>query len=122
MATNPRPSYVRVFLTFVRNSLVRDMTFRWNFLLETVASLSWVLMNLGFYLLVFRYTPQLVREGGWGQHQFFVFLATTMFVNTLVEALFMPNAEEFSELIHTGMWTSRCSNRSTRSSSSLCST
>ena len=102
MATNPRPSYVRVFLTFVRNSLVRDMTFRWNFLLETVASLSWVLMNLGFYLLVFRYTPQLVREGGWGQHEFFVFLATTMFVNTLVEALFMPNAEEFSELIRTG--------------------
>ena len=28
------PSYLRVFLTFARNSLVRDMTFRANFIIE----------------------------------------------------------------------------------------
>ena len=37
-----KPSYGRVFLTFARNSLIRDMTFRSNFLLDCVASLSWV--------------------------------------------------------------------------------
>ena len=51
----PRPSYHRVFLTFARNSLVRDMTFRGNFLIEVVTSISWVLMNLGFYILIFHY-------------------------------------------------------------------
>ena len=30
-----RPAYFRVFLTFARNSLVRDMTFRANFLIDT---------------------------------------------------------------------------------------
>ena len=103
-----RPSYSRVFVTFARNSLVRSMTFRMNFLVECVASMSWVLMNFGFYVLVFheinaggRYS-QLAPESGWGQYEFFVFLSTTLFINSLVQAFFMPNAAEFSELIRTG--------------------
>jgi ABC-2 type transport system permease protein len=91
-----------VFLIFLRNSLVRDMSFRTNFLLETVASTSWVFMNLGFYLLIFRYTSEIGAGTGWGKYEFFVFLSTTMLVNSIVQAFFMPNAEEFSELIRTG--------------------
>lgn len=97
--TNAYP-YLRVFLTFARNSLVRNMTFRANFIMECITSLMWLVMNLGFYLLVFTYTSSL--GGGWGKYQFFVFLATGMFINSLVEILFMPNAEEFSELVRTG--------------------
>ena len=96
------PSYFRVFLTFARNSLVRDMTFRTNFLVEMVTSMAWMLMNLGFYVLIFRYTDSIGAGTGWGQYQFFLFLATTMLINSLVQAFFMPNAEEFSELIRTG--------------------
>ena len=48
------PSYFRVFLTFARNSLVRDMTFRANFIIDTISSMAWVLMNLGFYMLIFQ--------------------------------------------------------------------
>ena len=68
----PRPSYARVFLTFARNSLVREMNFRANFLLETISSLGWVLMNVGFYILVFEYTPMIGRYSGWGKYEFFV--------------------------------------------------
>ena len=38
----------------------------------------------------------------WDKYQFFVFIATTMFINSLVQAFFMPNAQEFSEMIRTG--------------------
>jgi ABC-2 type transport system permease protein len=96
------PSYWRVFLTFARNSLVRDMTFRTNFLIECVTSLSWMAMNLAYYLLVFQFAPSIGENTGWGQYQFLVFLSTTLFVNSIVQAFFMPNAEEFSELIRTG--------------------
>ncbi|HEX3724935.1 MAG TPA: ABC-2 family transporter protein [Pirellulales bacterium] len=96
------PSYAKVFLTFARNSLVRDMTFRMNFLIECVTSLSWMAMNLGYYLLIFRFTPSIGSNTGWGQYEFLVFLSTTLFVNSIVQALFMPNCEEFSELIRTG--------------------
>jgi ABC-2 type transport system permease protein len=101
-----RPSYFRVFLTFVRNSLVRDMMFPANFIIETISSFGWVMMNVGFYLLIFRYTSQIGAggdEGGaWDKYQFFVFIATSMFINSIVQMFFMTNADEFSELIRTG--------------------
>ncbi len=96
------PSYLRVLLTFARNSLVRDMTFRGNFLIEAFSSMSWIFMNLGFYVLIFEYTPMLGAGSGWGKYEFFVFLATTLLVNSLVQAFFMTNADEFGELIRTG--------------------
>lgn len=97
-----RPSYFRVLLTFARNSLVRDMTFRSNFIIDTISSMSWVFMNLGFYVLIFRYAPMIGAGTGWGQYQFFVFLATGLLINSVVQAFFMTNADEFSELIRTG--------------------
>lgn len=97
-----QPSYAKVFLTFARNSLIRDMTFRANFLLQCISSLSWTLMNVGFYLIVFHHTSFIGVDTGWGKWEFFVFLATTWFINSLVQAFFMPNAHEFSELIRTG--------------------
>lgn len=93
------PSYVGVFLTFARNSLVRDMTFRANFIIDTISSISWMVMNLGFYVLVYRETTHIAD---WDKYEFFVFIATTMFVNSLVQAFFMPNAEELSEQVRTG--------------------
>jgi ABC-2 type transport system permease protein len=80
------------------------MTFRANFIIETISSLSWAAMNLGFYALVF---SLMHREGrtdiaGWSQFQFFVFIATTILVNSLVEGFFMENAEELSEMTRTG--------------------
>jgi len=101
------PAYLRVFLTFARNSLVRDMTFRSNFLINALTSVCWMGMNLGFYVLVFetvRFAGAELNLGGngWGRHQFFVFIATSMIINSLVQTFFMPNAEEFSELIRTG--------------------
>ena len=96
------PSYLRVFLTFARNSLVRDMTFRMNFVIECITSMSWMAMNLGYYLLIFQFTTTIGQNSGWGKYEFLVFLSTTLFINSLVQALFMPNCEEFSELIRTG--------------------
>lgn len=96
------PHYLRVLATFARNSLVRDMTFRANFLMETATSLGWLTMNLIFYVVVFHYTPMLGAGTGWGKHEFFLFLSTTYLINGLVQMLFMTNADEFSEMIRTG--------------------
>jgi len=100
------PSYHGVFLTFARNSLIRDMTFRANFVIEVISSMSWMLMNLGFYTILYGKLHE--SEGiesaiaGWGRYEFFVFIATSMFVNSLVQTFFMPNAQELSELVRTG--------------------
>ena len=63
-------------------------------------------MNLALYILIFNYTNYLgsnaAGDGAWDKYQFFVFLATSLLVNNIVQMFFMPNAEEFSELIRTG--------------------
>jgi len=96
------PNYLSLFLAFARNSLIRDMTFRGNFVLDCVSSLSWLLMNLGFYLIVFYHVRSIGVSTGWGADEFYVFLATTWIINAIVQSFFMPNAQEFSELIRTG--------------------
>ncbi len=97
-----RPAYLRVLLTFAQNSLMRDMTFRANFLIECLSSVCWTLMNVGFYLIVFSHVNSIGATTGWGKHEFFIFLATTWIINAFVQAFFMPNAQEFSDLIRTG--------------------
>lgn len=99
---NELARYGRVFLTFARNSLVRDMTFRTNFVLQCVSSLGWTAMNVGFYLIIFEHTGSIGADTGWDRERFFLFIATTWFINSLVQAFFMPNAQEFSEMIRTG--------------------
>jgi ABC-2 type transport system permease protein len=94
--------YLGIFLTFARACLVRDMTFRANFLLECVTSLGWMSMNLAFYLLVFTFTAEIGRGTGWTREPFFAFVATGLIVNSLVQAFFMPSAEELTELVRTG--------------------
>jgi ABC-2 type transport system permease protein len=59
-------------------------------------------MNYGFFEIVFRFTPSIGVNTGWGKHEYFVFLATTWLINSVIQAFCMPNAQEFSELIRTG--------------------
>ncbi|MCA9271374.1 MAG: ABC-2 family transporter protein [Planctomycetales bacterium] len=96
---NTLTSYLRLYIEFLRNALVREMTFRANFIIECISSMSWVIMNIGFYQLVFLYAKTI---GDWPKWEFFVFLATTLLVNSIVQTFFMPNAENFSELIRQG--------------------
>jgi ABC-2 type transport system permease protein len=95
-------SHFRVLATFARNSLVRDMTFRGNFLIEAVTSLGWALMNLAFYVLIFHYTDTIGKGTGWGEYEFFLFFATSMVINSVVQTFFMTNADELSDLIRLG--------------------
>ena len=55
-----------------------------------------------FYLLIFSFTDSIGKDTGWGKYEFFVFLSTALFINSLVQTFFMPNIQEFSELIRTG--------------------
>ena len=94
--------YFQIFGTFVVASLIRDMTFRLNFVLECVTSLGWMAMNIAFYLLVFSYTSEIGAGSGWTKPPFFVFLGTGLIINAIVQAFFMPSAEEFAEMVRTG--------------------
>ena len=96
------PSYLKVFLTFARNSLIRDMSFRMNFILQCISSMSWAAMNWGLFKIIYQHTGEIGRGTGWHENEFFIFLGTIWIINSTIQTLFMANAEEFSELIRTG--------------------
>lgn len=94
-----RPNYPRVWLTFVRNALVREMTFRGNFIAEVLTILFWFAAQIVLFDVIYAQAPT-IKD--WNKHEYFAFMATSMLINAIVEALFMPNCANFSELIRTG--------------------
>ena len=97
-----RPSYANVFLTFARNSLIRDMSFRMNFFMQALSSMSWAAMNFFLFKMIYQFSDSIGRQTGWEENEFFVFLGTIWIINSLVQTFFMVNATEFSEMIRTG--------------------
>ena len=99
MDSKTRPNYSRVWLTFFRNSLVREMTFRGNFLITILTRTFYFAANLVLFEIIYRQVPDI---NGWTRWEYYAFMATGMLINALVEAFFMPNCANFSELIRTG--------------------
>ena len=91
--------YMRVFGMFFRNSVVREMTFRGNFIIQVVTRAVWFGAQLTLFGLIY---SQIDAINGWSRHQYFAFMATGMLVNAIVETFCMPNCANFSELIRTG--------------------
>jgi ABC-2 type transport system permease protein len=94
-----RPHYFRVWLTFFRNSLVREMTFRGNFAIEVVTRTFWFVAQIVLFEIIYSHVDA-IRD--WTRPEYFAFMATGMLINAFVELLFMPNCAEFSELIRKG--------------------
>ena len=91
--------YVRVLATFVRNSLVREMTFRSNFLITVLTRLFWFVAQIVLFNVIYRHVDS-IRD--WSEYEYYAFMATYMIVFSLNEALFLPNAIQFGERIRTG--------------------
>ena len=93
-------AYRRVWLTFARNALIREMTFRGNFIITVLTRALWFCSQVLLFKIIFSNVAQITE--GWNEYQYFAFMATGMLINALIESLFMPNAANFSELIRTG--------------------
>jgi ABC-2 type transport system permease protein len=92
--------YGRIFLSFARNCLVREMTFRANFLIRIISDLLWLSLLLVFFSVIFlRMTDNIA---GWSKYQALVLLGTHYLIIKICDAFFLPNFSEFSEQIRTG--------------------
>lgn len=89
----------RVWLGYVRASLVREMEFRGNFLLGIVRQGLW----LGTYILlieiIFYNTSSLA---GWDRTSMFILLALSRLIEGIMAVLFVDNIIHVSELVQKG--------------------
>src|SRR5262245_27075843 len=70
-----RPHYGRVLWTFLRNSLIREMAFRGNFIIEIITSAFWFCTQLLLFTLIF---GNVRVVNGWTRPEYFAFTATGM--------------------------------------------
>jgi len=91
-----------VFATFLRNGMIREMTFRGNFLITVVTRGFWFAAQLTLFEIIFQSLGADGQINSWHRAEYFAFMATGMLINAIIESFFMPNCAQFSELIRTG--------------------
>lgn len=91
--------HLKVFATFFRNALIREMMFQGNFLIQIVTRAFWFFAQIALFKIIYAEVPTI---NGWTEDQYFAFMATGMLINGIVESFFMPNCANLSEQIRTG--------------------
>lgn len=91
--------YGRILMTFFKNSLIREMSFRGHFFVQVASELLWVVGILIFIEVIFSNTPDV---SGWSERQYLVLIGTHMLITSLFETFFFSNCWRISELVRTG--------------------
>jgi len=91
--------YARLLLAFARVGMIREMTFRGNFLIKVLVEALWLCFLLVFYRTVFANTS---RVADWTEPEYLFFLGCYFTLEGLMETLFLTNCNEFAELVRTG--------------------
>lgn len=91
--------YGRIYAALWRNSVVREMSFKTNFLLWIVVEMLWFVLQLTFITVLYEHTE---RIGTWSKWQVVLLLGASHFIQQLFTALFLVNCSYLSEHVRTG--------------------
>ena len=91
--------YFKVSLLMARNSLIREMSFKANFLLWTVVEVLWFLGQVLFIDVLFAHVE---RIGDWTKWEVVALVGTHQVVAQLFQAFFYVNLTHIPELVRTG--------------------
>ncbi len=91
--------YLRIYMMLMRNSLIREMGFKANFLLWTVVELCWFLGQVLFIDVLFSHVDQI---GDWNRWQMVALISTHQIIAQIFQAFFYINVTNLPELVRTG--------------------
>lgn len=89
----------RVWRSFARTSIVREMEFRGNFLIGIVRQFAWLSFFLFFIHTAFLHTNSIA---GWQKEEMFILLALSRLFEGIVDLLFTRNLAEFPRSVQQG--------------------
>lgn len=96
---NPVLRHLAIYAMLARNSLVREMTFKINFLLWIVVEICWFALQLCFVGVIYLHTDSIA---GWSRWQVVLLIGASHFIQQLFQAFFLVNCTHLSELVRTG--------------------
>jgi len=91
--------YLRLFGIFAQTCLIRELSFRVNFIARIATNIGWLALMVLFFQLIYGNTE---RVGDWSRWQYLFFMGTGMILNGVLETVFVGNCSNMSELIRTG--------------------
>lgn len=91
--------YAGIYAALWRNSVVREMGFKSNFLLWIVVELLWFSLQLTFITVIYQHTE---RIGDWSKWQVVLLIGAAHFIQQIFQAFFLTNIVQISEFIRTG--------------------
>jgi viologen exporter family transport system permease protein len=95
----PLKRYTAIYAMLWRNSVVREMGFKANFLLWIVVELIWFALQLCFVTVIYSHTNYI---GDWTKWQVVLLIGASHFIQQIFTALFLSNCIQISEYIRTG--------------------
>jgi len=91
--------YLNIYAALWKNSVVREMSFKANFLLWILVELLWFALQLTFITVIYRHTDHI---GDWSKWQVVLLMGASHLIQQLFQAFFLTNCTQMSELIRTG--------------------
>jgi ABC-2 type transport system permease protein len=91
--------YGEVYAIMLRNSLIREMAFKANFLLWMGVELLWFIGQIVFLEVIFGYVDQI---GDWTKWEVVLLVGTHQLIAQIFQAFFYSNLANLPELIRTG--------------------
>ena len=91
--------YLEIWGIMLRNSLIRELSFKANFLLWMVVEVLWFCGQIAFFGIIF---GKVDRIGDWSQWEVVLLLGTHQIIAQLFQAFFFVNISNIPELVRTG--------------------
>src|SRR5438045_3696164 len=91
--------YLTIYSALWKNSVVREMGFKANFLLWIVVELLWFGLQLTFMAVIYQHTDHIAD---WSKYEVILLIGASHFIQQLFQAIFLTNCTELSEQVRTG--------------------
>src|SRR5512139_745318 len=83
--------YLAIYAMLARNSLVREMGFKVNFMLWIVVELLWFALQLTFMMVVYAHTESI---GDWTKWEVVLLVGASHFIQQVFQAFFLTNVTQ----------------------------
>jgi ABC-2 type transport system permease protein len=91
--------YFEVYWLMVRNSLIREMNFKANFLLWIIVECLWFVGQIIFLEVIYGHVKEI---GGWSKWECILLVGTHQIIAQIFQAFFYVNLAELPDLVRTG--------------------
>ena len=91
--------YLEIYSIMLRNSLIRELSFKANFLLWMLVEVLWFLGQILFFSIIFGQVDQI---GDWTKWEVVLLVGTHQIIAQLFQAFFFVNLANIPELVRTG--------------------